>query len=190
MTSEEPATTVSPTGAQGRRTRRRAGAEITNRWLARTVVACVFAFALFAGFALIVRASFGNDAEIIGAARLTWNPEIDDALGEGKAASVEIIEEDGDHRVFIYDIEVLRSPAETEFIEVWLVPANESTTAPRVSIGEFDEIRTRVFPIADEIDPRSFERVELSLQNESNRNDYSGRTLLRGELVWLIAPPD
>jgi hypothetical protein len=163
---------------------------VTNRWLARTVVACVVAFVLFAIFALIVRASAGDDAEIIGAARLTWNPEIDDPLGEGKAASVEIIEEDGSRRAFIYDIEVFRSPADTEFIEVWLVPADESTQTPRVPIGEFDEIRTRVFPIADDIDPRSFERIELSLQNDTNRNQYSGRTLLRGELVWLVTPPD
>ena len=194
MTSEEAAV---PPKDRRRRFRHRnaaagrvAGSDVTNRWLARTIAASVITFVLFAIFALIVRASVGDDAEVIGAARLTWSPEVDDALGEGKAASVEIIEEDGRHRVFIYDIEVLRSPAETEFIEVWLVAPDPSTGTRRVSIGEFDEIRTRVFSVAEEIDPRSFESVEFSLQNDSNRNEYSGRTLLRGDLVWIVTPPD
>lgn len=194
MTSEEAAV---PPKDRRRRFRHRnttagrvAGSDITSRWLARTVVASVVAFALFAIFALIVRATIGDDAEVIGAARLTWSPEVDDALGEGKAASVEIIEEDGRHRVFIYDLEVLRSPAASEFIEVWLVATDPSGDTRRVSIGEFDEIRTRVFSVAEEIDPRSFESVEFSLQNDGNRNEYSGRTLLRGDLVWLVDPPD
>ena len=153
------------------------------------MLAVVVALGLFAAFALVVRTSLADDSEVIGAARLTWNPATDDALGEGKAASVEIIVENGSHRIFIYDLEALRSPADSEFIEAWLVPAADATGVNRVSVGEFDEIRTRVFSIEDGIDPRSYATVEFSLQNESNRGDYSGRTLLRGEVVWLVEPP-
>ncbi len=194
MTSEEQPPPAEVDSDSSRPTRRRVGGSpgpgVTGRWLMRSLFAVVVALGLFTVFALIVRASVDDDSQVIGAARLTWNPATDDALGEGKAASVEIIADDGSYRVFIYDLEVLRSPADSEFIEAWLVPADDAVGVDRVSIGVFDEIRTRLFPIADGIDPRAYTTVELSLQDENNRGEYSGRTLLRGELVWLVDPPE
>lgn len=164
--------------------------DVTARWLARTLVAVVVALGLFAVVAMIARASTSDDAKVIGAARLTWNPTFDDPLGEGKAASVEIIEEDGRYRAFFFDFEALRPFADSEFIEAWLVPADGAAGMERRSIGEFDEVRTRVFSLGDGFDPQAFETIELSLQDDDNRGEYSGRTLLQGALVWLVEPPD
>ncbi len=190
MTDHEPTNPpVQPRGPLERLLGRAApegAGDITSRWLARTTFAVGVALALFAVFAIVVAAP-DDDAAVIGAARLTWDPDTDDALGEGKAASVEIIEEDGRYRAYIFDIEVLRPPADIEFIEAWLV--DDTDTTQRLSVGTFDEIRTRVFPLPEDVDPRTFDLVEFTLQPRDGTGGYSGRTLIRGEMVWLTAPP-
>lgn len=183
----QPDRSVGASGDFGGRRTRYDPSDVTRRWLARTTFAVGVALALFAVFAIVVTRP-NDDVAVIGAARLTWNPETDDALGEGKAASVEIIEEDGRYRAFIFDIEVLRPPADFEFIEAWLV--DDTGATERLSVGTFDEIRTRVFPLPPDVDPRTFDFVEFSLQPRDGDGAYSGRTLIRGEMVWLAPPPD
>lgn len=173
----------------------RPGAEITRRWLIRTSIAVVVSLGLFAAVVFLVLRSDTDESEIVGAARLTWNPETDDPLGEGKSASVEVIRDGDEHRVFVFDLEVLRPPAESEFIETWLVAEQTSDdtgsdAVERVSVGTFDDIRTRLFPLAEGIDPLDFTSVEFSLEADDGDPAYSGRTLMAGEIVWLREPTD
>ena len=167
---------------------RRAGPDFTVQWLIRTLVVIAVALVAFAAVALLLFRGGGEDTEVVGAARIAWNADRDDPLGEGKAASVEILEDGDGYSVFVFDLEVLRPPADIEFIEVWLVD-DDADPAQRLSAGRFDDIRTRVFALPDGIDPIGFDTVEFSLEPDDGDDSYSGRTLIEGELVWLTDPP-
>lgn len=162
-------------------------ADWTRRWVVRTSIAIFVSLAMFTAVTYLLFRNAENSAEIIGAARLTWNPETDDPLGEGKAASVEIISDDDGYRVFIFDIEVLRPPADFEMIEAWLVEDDEPDN--RLSVGTFESIRTRQFPLADGVDPLVYDQVEFSLEPVDGDPTFSGRTLMRGNIVWIVDPP-
>lgn len=164
--------------------------DITRRWLIRTSVAVVVSLGLFALATYLLLGSDDDDSEIIGAARLTWDADTDDPLGEGKAASVEVIRDDDRHRVFVFDLEVLRTPADEEFIETWLVTVDGEEEAGRLSVGRIDEIRTRLFEVPAGVDPLDFTRVEFSLERDDGDPAPSGRTLLAGDIVWLVDPDD
>ena len=162
--------------------------DVTTRWLLRTSIAIVVSLGLFTALVFLLLRSETDDAAVIGATRLTWDPSTDDPLGEGKAASVEIIDDDGRLSVYIYDIEVLRPPADFEFIEAWLVDGSGDDEA-RLSIGTFDEIRTRLFTLPDDTDVREFDRVEFSLEADDGDDSFSGPRLMEGEIAWLTEPP-
>lgn len=162
--------------------------DVTSRWLFRTSVAIVVSLGLFTALVFLLLRSETDDAAVIGAARLTWDPTTDDPLGEGKAASVEIIDDDGRLSVYIYDIEVLRPPADFEFIEAWLVDSSGDDDT-RLSVGTFDAIRTRLFTLPDDTEALDFDRVEFSLEPDDGDDAYSGRTLMQGEIAWLTEPP-
>lgn len=185
-------------GPQVRTSRRTRGSDpdFTIRWLTRTLVVVAVSLAVFSVLALVFLRPGPDDAEVIGATRVAWNPDRDDALGEGKSASVEIIEDDGRYSAYIFDIEVLRPPADFEFLEVWLVTGDEGDDdvgvdgdVERLSIGTFDNIRTRLFPLPDDVDPLDYDRVVFSLEPDDGDDGFSGRTLMSGDLVWLTAPP-
>lgn len=167
----------------------RADSNFTVRWLVRTLVVVAISLVVFSLFAVAFLRPGPDDAVIIGATRMAWDPERDDPLGEGKAASVEIFEEDGRYRAYVYDIDVLRPPAESEFLEVWLVSGTDDSGVDRLSVGTFDSIRTRVFVLPDDVDPLDYDRVVFSLEPDDGDPGFSGRTMMSGELVWLSPPP-
>jgi len=175
-----------------RRRSERAGtdADFTLQWLTRTLAVVALSLALFTVLAVVFFRPGPDDAAVIGVARLEWDADRDDALGEGKAASVEIIEDDGRFSAYVFDIEVLRPPASFESLEVWLVDVDaEGGAADRLSVGAFDAIRTRLFALPEGIDPVEYERVEFSLEPDDGDDAFSGRTLVAGDLVWITAPP-
>jgi len=166
----------------------RSDSDFTISWLMRTLAVVAVSLVVFAGILLFLRPG-SDDSEVIGAARVAWDPTRDDPLGEGKAASIEIIDDDGRFSAFVFDIEILRTPADFEFLEVWLTDGT-GEDAERLSVGTFDEIRARVFSLPDEVDPLDFSRVEFSLESDDGDDSFSGRTLMSGGLVWLTPPPE
>ena len=124
-----------------------------------------------------------NDRDVLATAKLTFDPATFDPLGEGRSATVSLVNSRSGKEIVI-DAASLPTDLSDEDLEMWLIEADTSgKILDLVPLGIVDPTQHGAFDVPKGYDTSRYSIVDISVEPRDGNPAHSSRSILRGSLV-------